>query len=112
MTSQMIINAVISGVMLFFGIFLGSKMSARTIKKELLAAADESKTVQKIKNMLNDPEFEGSISKLLSNAAGFFEEAKARVSSPEAKTFFKKATELIEQFSSESPEVIKLPKKP
>jgi len=107
-----VVKALISGGMLFIGIYLGSKMSARTIKKELLATADESETVQKLKKMLNDPEFEGNLSKLLNNAAGFFEEAKVLVSSPEAKNFFKNASALVEQFSSESPKLLEMPKKP
>ncbi len=107
-----VVKALISGGMLFIGIYLGSKMSARTIKKELLATADESVTVHKIKKMFNDPEFEGNLKKLLDNASGFFEEAKVLVSSPEAKNFFKNASELIEQFSSDSPKLIDMPHKP
>ncbi len=107
-----VVKALISGGMLFIGIYLGSKMSARTIKKELLSTAEESETVQKIKKILNNPEFEGTLKKVLDDAASFFEEAKALVSSPEAKNFFKNASELIEQFSSESPKMLNMPDKP
>ena len=112
MSLNPIIDAVINGVMLFLGVFLGAKFSAREIKKQLTSVAEGSETAQKLKRLINDPKFEKDLSKLLSSAAGFFEEAKVLVSGPEAKTFFKKAGELVEQFSSESPEVLTMPKKP
>ena len=112
MSLNPVIDAVINGVMLFLGVFLGAKFSAREIKKALTSGAEGSETVQKLKKLINDPKFEQDLSNLLSSAAGFFEEAKTLVSSPEAKNFFKNATELMKQFSSESPEMINMPKKP
>ena len=49
----------------------------------------------------------------LEQITGFFREARALVSSPEAKTFFRNATEVLKDFSGKEQEsVINLPKKP
>jgi len=97
---------------LIIGIYIGERITMKGFEKRLTKIFNKSKTAQKLLSLINNPDLEKDVNNLLKNAAGFFEEAKVLVSSPEAKNFFKNATELIEQFSSESPELLKIPKKP
>ena len=104
--------AALNGVFLVLGVYLGERYTMNGLERRLNKMFGKSKTWQKLIKILNSPSLEQDLNKLLKNAAGFFEEARTLVSSPEAKNFFKNASELIEQFSSESPEIVKIPKKP
>lgn len=101
----LILGAVINGVMLMVGLYLGTRQSAKELRRELEDILAKSELVSMLKKTLTDQT-------LIEKATRFFEEATALVSSPEAKNFFKNVTALMKDLSAEETEsVLKLPKK-
>ena len=104
-----ILVAVFNGVMLMTGILLGTKLTSRTLTKEIDRYTEKSEMLQTLKKVLMKVEDE----KLVEKIVVFFEEATTLVSSEEAKNFFKNATEALKEFSSSESDIkVNLPKKP
>jgi len=108
-----IIAAVLNGVSLSIGMIIGTRMTGDTLEKKMNKIIDKSPTGQTVKKIL------GQVDKLLGDdqaveqITGFFRDARALVSSPEAKNFFKNAADALKDFSGKEQEsVIDLPKKP
>lgn len=100
----LIISAILNGAMLAVGMIIGTKWTARSLRKEAEQMLEESETAQAIKKLITDQT-------LIEKATKFFEEATTLVSSPDAKNFFKNAAELLKEFSG-APEVkVNLPEK-
>ncbi|GAH06735.1 unnamed protein product [marine sediment metagenome] len=113
MDLEMLLNYLLQGVFLIVGIYIGERVTMRGLEKRLTRMFNKSKTGQRLLTLINNPSLEKDLNALLKNAAGFFEEARVLVSSPEAKNFFENATELLKQFSSEeTPKILDMPKKP
>lgn len=103
---KMLLGYAISGLMLFLGVFLGSRLSARSMIKEVDKYMEQSETFQAVKKTLTDQT-------LIEKATVFFEEATKFVTSPEAKNFFEYATAALKEFSSAEPQTrLRIPEKP
>jgi len=109
-----LITPAVSGIMLFLGIFLGSKYSATAMRKEFDGMLEDSETFAAIKRVLTDEALMVRGRTLLDAAIKFFEDGSALVSSPEAKNFFANATKLLQQLGEEPSrgEILKIPQKP
>jgi uncharacterized protein YneF (UPF0154 family) len=95
---MMVLSGLINGVMLFFGIFLGSKLSAKAMKREIQKVMDESNTLKLLVKIL------GKVDNALSGdlegkASLFFEKAAELLGSEEARNFFRNLSLLIQQFT-------------
>jgi len=95
-----LIGALINGAMLAVGMVLGSKLTSKSVVKEVDRWLERSETFQAIKTMVTDQT-------LIEKATKFFEEATILVGSPEAKNFFQNAVELMQRFAkkTEKPEI-------
>ena len=103
---QLILGALLNGVMLAVGMWIGTKQSAKAIVKEAEKVLEKNELIKTLKKTLTDQT-------LLEKATKFFEEATTLVSSEEAKNFFKNATEALKEFSSSESDIkVNLPKKP
>jgi uncharacterized protein YneF (UPF0154 family) len=111
---MMVLSGLINGVMLFFGIFLGSKLSAKAMKRELQKVMDESNTLKLLVKIL------GKVDNALSGdlegkASLFFEKATELLGSEEARNFFRNLSLLIQQFTKpvkpSTEPLIKIPEK-
>jgi len=99
-----LIQAALSGVMIAIGMLVGSRLTSKSIVKELDKWMNRSEFFNELKGMISEQE-------LIPKATVFFEEATALVSSPEAKQFFKNATAALKEFSGEPDVKIEIPKK-
>lgn len=101
---KILLNAVLSGLMLAIGMIVGTRMSAKNMRKEMEDWMKQSEMFQYLKKFITDQT-------LIERATTFFDEATKLVSSPEAKSFFANATKALKEFSG-APEVeVKLPEK-
>ena len=100
----LLINAGISGVMLAVGMMIGSKLTSRSMIKEVDEWTQRSELFQTIKKLVTDQT-------LIEKATKFFEEATVLVSSPEAKNFFKNMTELMKTLGEPQKVKLKMPEK-
>jgi len=119
MNWETLFTLFIQGAFLIIGIYIGERITMKGFEKRLTKMANKSETVQRLLKLINNPDLEKDVNSLLKKATKFFDEATVLVkkgtelaASPEAKNFFKNATVLIEQFSSESPKLLEMPKKP
>jgi len=101
---MMVVSAVLNGVMLAVGMMIGTRLTAKSMRKEVEDMMEKSETVQMLKKFLTDQT-------LISKATKFFEEATTLVSSPEAKNFFKNMTQLMRELSSDTSVKFELPKR-
>lgn len=109
-----LLGAVVNGVMLFLGIFWGSKFSAKAMKREIQKVMDESNTLKLLVKILG--KFDSALSgDLESKASLFFEEAAELLGSEEARNFFRNLSLLIQQFTkpvqTSTEPLIKIPEK-
>lgn len=88
----LLIQGVINGVFLMIGMIIGTKLTAKSVRRELDDMLEESETLQAIRKFVTDQ-------KLTGKATEFFEEATKLVSSPEAKNFFKNISEMMRTLS-------------
>lgn len=88
----LIIGAILNGTMLALGMIIGTRLTAKNMRKELEDAMEKSELVQTLKKLLTNQT-------LTDKATKFFDEATVLVSSPEAKNFFKNVTTLIATLS-------------
>ena len=103
---QLILGALLNGLMLAIGMFIGTRQSAKAIVKEFERMLERSEMVTTLKKTFTDQT-------LITKATKFFEEATTLVSSEEAKNFFKNATAALKEFSSSESDIkVNLPKKP
>lgn len=100
----LVIGAVLNGLMLAVGMIIGTRLTAKSMRKEVEAMLEESETAQAVKKVVTDQ-------KLVEKATKFFDEATDLVSSHEAKNFFANVTELMKQLGGEPKEMIKIPQK-
>lgn len=106
-----LVSALINGVMLFFGIYLGSRLGARSMKKEVKTLMDESTTLKILARILNRLDAILAGEDIAEKAGKFFEEAARLLSSEEARNFFKNLSELMEMLTKKPVEpLLKLPK--
>jgi uncharacterized protein YneF (UPF0154 family) len=109
-----LLGAVVNGVMLFLGIFLGSKLSAKAMKREIQKVMDESNTLKLLVKILGkvDSALSGDLE---GKASLFFEEAAELLGSEEARNFFRNLSLLIQQFTkpvqTSTEPLIKIPEK-
>jgi hypothetical protein len=110
----MLLSAAVNGFMLFVGMFLGSKFSAKAIKSEVQKVLDESNSLKLLSKILVkvDDALSGDLE---SKASTFFEKGAELFGSEEAKTFFKNLSLLMQQLTkpskSSSEPLLKLPQK-
>jgi hypothetical protein len=97
-----LVSAIINGTMLAIGMVIGSKLTSKSLVKELDKYLGNSKLFQAIKELITDQQ-------LTDKATKFFEEATELVGSPEAKNFFKNITELIKKLSENQHEKTPMP---
>jgi hypothetical protein len=109
-----LLGAVVNGVMLFLGIFFGSKLSAKAMKREIQKVMDESNTLKLLVKILGkvDSALSGDLE---GKASLFFEEAAELLGSEEARNFFRNLSLLIQQFTkpvqTSTEPLIKIPEK-
>jgi hypothetical protein len=109
-----LLGAVVNGVMLFLGIFWGSKLSAKAMKREIQKVMDESNTLKLLVKILGkvDSALSGDLE---GKASLFFEEAAELLGSEEARNFFRNLSLLIQQFTkpvqTSTEPLIKIPEK-
>ena len=102
-----LLGAVVNGVMLFLGIFLGSKLSAKALRTEIQKVVDESNTLKLLVKILG--KVDSALSEdLESKASMFFEKATELLGSEEARLFFKRMNELLASFVKSSGEEVKI----
>jgi len=78
--------------MLALGMYIGTRQTAKEVRRELMSVIEKSETAQILKEILTDQT-------LIEKATRFFEEATVLVSSEEAKNFFKNVTALMKELS-------------
>lgn len=93
----LVLGAVLNGVMILIGMWMGTRQSAKAMVKEL----ERSELVKLVKKTFTDQT-------LIAKATKFFEEATILVSSPEAKNFFKTLTEFFSS-GTQTSEALQLP---
>jgi len=110
---------LLNGAFLIIGVYLGEKLTLDGVEKRVRKFVSGSRRVQqlfvvldRVSEMLNSPETERDLDRLLTSAAEFFESGKELLSSPEAKNFFVNATELLRQFTKEEKSDLRIPEKP
>jgi len=110
-----IVSAVSTAVPLYIGIVLGIPKEIDVVMDSLEARLSKSPTAQRAKRFLELSDKMFGDDQAIAQVTSFFREARELVSSPEAKNFFKNATELMKQFTSkEAPTqpLITMPMKP
>lgn len=107
-----ILAALFNGVMLMLGVYLGSRMTGDVFEKKFTKIIDKSPTAQRLIKLLEKSDKLFGDEQAVEQFTRFFKEAADLVSSPEAKNFFKNATEALKEFSSETQVKLDLPKKP
>lgn len=100
-----VIGAILNGISLLVGLYIGTRKSAKEVRKEIEDMIKTSETAQAIGKIVTDQ-------KLIDEATKFFKEARELVSSPEAKNFFKNVTEVLKELSGEPKVKIKMPESP
>lgn len=102
-----VISAILQGIMLMIGMLIGTRLSAKEIKRELRGMLEKSETaviagklIKKLDELLANEE-------VTANAAKFFKAGTELLTSPEAKNFFKNVTTLMKDLSGE-PKLTKL----
>ena len=101
---RILINALISGGMLAVGMVVGAKLTSRSMVKEVDKWMQQSELFQALKKTVTDQT-------LIDEATKFFKEARAWISSPEAKNLFVNITELLKELSGEPKVKFELPTK-
>ena len=100
----LVLGAIFNGVMLATGMLIGTRLTTKSMIKEVEKMLEKSETAQSVKKLVTDQT-------LIQKATKFFEEATILVSSNEAKQFFRNVTELMKDLGGESEVKLKLPKK-
>ena len=100
----LVLGAIFNGVMLATGMLIGTRLTTKSMIKEVEKMLEKSETAQSVKKLVTDQT-------LIQKATQFFEEATALVSSNEAKNFFRNVTELMKDLGGESEVKLKLPKR-
>jgi len=99
---QIIIGAVINGCMLALGMIIGTKLTSRALKKEILSILEESPTAQTAKKIITKIDELLKNQQLVEKATNFFDEATKLVTSKETKEFFKSLSQLMKRLSESS----------
>ena len=107
-----LIAAVLNGVSLAVGMVLGTRLTGRTLRKEIKNFSDESPTAQMLIKFLKQADKLFGDDQLVEQVTKFFKEASDLVSSPEAKNFFKNITDLVKDLGGDEKDAIQLPEKP
>jgi len=110
----MIVSAILNGTMLALGMVLGTRLTARTMRKEVDDVIEKSPTLKVLTTFLKNANKmfeEDKVNELIGKVTKFFDDAGELVSSPDAKNFFKNATVALKDFSSEPEVKLKLPEK-
>ena len=100
----LVLGAIFNGVMLATGMLIGTRLTTKSMIKEVEKMLEKSETAQSVKKLVTDQT-------LIQKATQFFEEATVLVSSNEAKNFFRNVTELMKDLGGESEVKLKLPKR-
>jgi hypothetical protein len=114
-----IVSAVSTAVPVYIGVVIGVPKEIDNAFDAITAKLQKSPTAKRMMNLLEMSDKIFGDEQAVEQITGFFKEARALVNSPEAKNFFKNATELMKQLSKPEAEVklpekvlIKLPDKP
>jgi len=99
----LVLGAILNGIMLALGMWIGTRQSAKAIVKEIEAMLERSTVMKSVKGMVTK--------RNAKKITKFLDEATKLVSSPEAKNFFKNVTELMKQLEEEPDVKVKLPEK-
>lgn len=99
----LLISAALNGACIAVGMVIGTRQSAKAMRREMEIMIAQSETFQAIKTFITNQT-------LVEKATKFFEEATLQISSPEAKNFFKNAAELLKRFSQKQVRPIPTPK--
>jgi len=95
----MILSAIINGCMLALGMVLGTKLTTRTLKKEILSILEESATAQTIKKIVEKVDEMLKNQELIEKATTFFDEVTKLVTSQQTKDFFEALSSLLKRVS-------------
>jgi len=100
----LLISAALNGTMLAIGMLVGSRLTSKSIVKEIDKWMNKSEFFIEMKGMISEQE-------LIPKATKFFEEATTWITSPEAKNLFINIAKALKEFSGESEVKLELPKK-
>ncbi|RLI83306.1 hypothetical protein DRP04_01875 [Archaeoglobales archaeon] len=95
----MILSAIINGCMLAVGMVIGTKLTTRTLKKEILSIMEESATAQTFKKIVEKVDKMLKNQELIEKATTFFDEATKLVTSQQTKEFFEALSSLLKRVS-------------
>jgi len=95
----MILSAIINGCMLAVGMIIGTKLTTRTLKKEILSIMEESTTAQTFKKIVEKVDEMLKNQELIEKATIFFDEATKLVTSQQTKEFFEALSSLLKRVS-------------
>ena len=100
----LLVAAALNGTMLAVGMLVGSRLTSKSIVRELDKWMNRSEFFQTIKKTATDQQ-------LIEKATKFFDEATIWITSPEAKNLFKNITAALKEFTGEPEVKIKMPKR-
>jgi len=95
----MLISAVINGCMLALGMIVGTKLTSRALKKEILSIIEESGTAQTARKIIEKVDDMLKNQELIDKATTFFDEATKVVTSKETKEFLNALSEIMKRLS-------------
>ena len=95
----MILSAIINGCMLALGMVIGTKLTSRTLKKEILSIIEESGTAQTAKKIIEKIDDILKNQELIDKATTFFDEATKMVTSKETKEFLNALSQIMKRLS-------------
>jgi hypothetical protein len=110
-----VVSIMATPIAFYLGFTKGTGKTMDVAFDKLEKRMKESPTAQRLLKLMNKSDELFGDDKAVEQITGFFREARALVTSPEAKNFFTNATQMMKEFSSEKQEEkveIELPKRP
>jgi len=106
-----LISALINGIALMVGMWLGTRMTSDAIERKIKNILDKSPTAKRFARLMEQTDKLFGDEQAVEQVTRFFREATKLVTSPEARAFFVNATEILKELSGKQKVELKLPKK-
>jgi hypothetical protein len=106
-----IVSAVSTAIPVYIGVVIGVPKEIDNAFDTITKKLQKSPTAQRMLKLMEMSDKLFGDEQAVEQITGFFKEARALVSSPEAKNFFKNMTELMKSLSGETEVKVKLPEK-
>jgi CHASE3 domain sensor protein len=87
---------------------IGTRMTGDTLEKKVKKMVNDSPTAQRLLKIMEKSDKLFGDDQAIAQITGFFKEARALVSSPEAKNFFTNVTELMKQLGEKTDEQVEI----